>query len=422
MSTLNKKKILVISSDRNDIAFVEAAHEMGLYVICCDRYKDWRVSPSKMIADEAWDIDYSKTEEIAKKCIENNVDGVIAGYGEDRVTAACRISKKIGKPFYATEEQISMTRDKRLFKKICEKTGVPTPKDYSLSGDGSENGFDQIVFPVIVKPSDNGGRKGISICNNVDELRIAIPYALDYSAKKKIVIEEYLVGIELCAVYTFSDGYISLSCLNDKYISEDTGGAKLCDAVLTPSKYYEKFVQNVHPGIVKLIETLGLENGMANFQLIANKNGIYAFEMGLRVNGNDDFKVIRKNNGIDFMKLIINYSITGKMGNDLAQDDPRFERYYGTFCAFVNAGTIGKISIGKITENENIYDITYLHSEGDVVANTGTNAHKAMMFKFVGKTIRDIQDTISFIQDNLIVHDIQGMNMLMKTFNVKRLD
>ncbi len=213
-----------------------------------------------------------------------------------------------------------------------------------------------------------------------------------------------------------------MSCLNDKYISEDTGGAKLCDAVLTPSKYYEKFVQDVHPGIVKLIETLGLENGMANFQLIANKNGIYAFEMGLRVNGNDDFKVIRKNNGIDFMKLIINYSITGKMGNDLAQDDPRFERYYGTFCAFVNAGTIGKISIGKITENENIYDITYLHSEGDVVANTGTNAHKAMMFKFVGKTIRDIQDTISFIQDNLIVHDIQGMNMLMKTFNVKRLD
>lgn len=422
MEKSNGKKLLVISSDRNDIAFVKAAHEMGLYVICCDRYTDWDISPAKKIADEAWDIDYSKIDEVAQKCIENKVDGVIAGYGEERVLAACKISERIGTPFYATEKQINFTRNKKLFKRLCKTSGVVIPKDYFVNYENDTINEDEIAFPVIVKPVDNGGRKGISICYSMKDLEKAIPYALMYSTEKEIVIEDYLVGIELCAVYTFSNGNISLSCLNDKYISEDPNGAKLCDAVLTPSKYYEEFMKNVHPGIVKLVKTLEVKNGMANFQFIANERGIFAFEMGLRINGNDDFKVIRRNNGIDFMKLLINYSINGEMGNDLSKDNPNFGKYYGTLCSFVNAGTIKEIKMGKIGENKNIYDITFLRKENDVVEATGTNAHKAVMFKFTGNSIEEIQNIISFIQSNLKIYDIYGENMLMEAFDVKRLE
>ena len=129
MKQLTGKKLLVITSDSNDLVFVQAAKELGAYVVCCDRYADWEISPAKKMADEAWDIDYSKVDEIAAKCREVGIDGVIAGYGEDRVTAACRIANAIGTPFYATEEQINITRNKRLFKDLCIKHNVPVPAD-----------------------------------------------------------------------------------------------------------------------------------------------------------------------------------------------------------------------------------------------------------------------------------------------------
>lgn len=91
MERLDGKKILVISSDSSDESFVEAAKALGAYVVCCDKYSDYRVSPAKALADEAWDMDYSDTDAVAKKSISVGIDGVIAGYSEDRVLAACRI-------------------------------------------------------------------------------------------------------------------------------------------------------------------------------------------------------------------------------------------------------------------------------------------------------------------------------------------
>ena len=113
MQPMRDKKLLIISSDASDLAFVEAAREMGASVICCDRYEDWNISPAKKLADEAWDIDYKETARIAAKCREAGVDGVIAGYGEERVLAACRIARAIGSPFYASCQQIEITRDKQ---------------------------------------------------------------------------------------------------------------------------------------------------------------------------------------------------------------------------------------------------------------------------------------------------------------------
>ena len=228
---LKGKKLLVISSDVNDKPFVEAAKEMGVYVICCDRYSDHAVSPAKSISDEAWDIDYRDTELIAQRCRESGVNGVIAGYGEDRVYFAAKVSKTIGTPFYATMEQIDFTRDKLAFKEKCRLHGIRTPQDYTI--ENTETDETTVHFPVIVKPSDNGGRKGISICQTIEELQRAIVEAKEFSTNGKVVVEDYISGTELIAVYTIKNGEYSLSCVNDKYNSEDVNGSKLCDMVIS---------------------------------------------------------------------------------------------------------------------------------------------------------------------------------------------
>lgn len=422
MNSLQGKKLLVISSDGSDLEFVKAAHEMGVSVVCCDRYSDWKKSPAKSVADGAWDIDYTDTAAVAMKCREEKIDGVIAGYGEDRVLAACRISNAIGTPFYASEEQIQFTRNKKLFKETCAQCGVSVPKEYCHKLPMSQDDLDKIKYPVIVKPADNGGRKGISVCYSSHQLSQAVQIAQEYSATGEIVVEEYLSGLELCAVYTIVDGEISLSCLNDKYVSQDGSEmAKLCDFVITPSRYYKTYLREVDPGIKRLLKHIGAENGVANFQFIAAGDGIKAFEMGYRINGNNDYTVIAKNNDINFMKMLIHHSLTGTMGDSLTKDNPAFKKKYCTYVVHANPGTVQKVEYSKLRERQNIYDVFVWKKPGDVILATGTNAHKSGMIKFVAQDAEEVIDTINFIRENLIITDTNGQNMCMMRLDVAKL-
>jgi len=423
MQDMTGKKLLVISSDSSDVAFVEAAHEMGVFVICCDRYTDWNISPAKKLANEAWDLDYSQTQVVAAKCRMEGVNGVIAGYSEERVLAACRIAAAIGSPFYATEEQIELTRDKLKFKELCTEYGISTPREYSHLLPLSQADKEAIKYPVIVKPSDSGGRKGISICDDAEQLDAAIELALSHSQKDEIIIEEHLSGLELSAVYTLVDGEISLSCLNDKYLSQHgEAHSTLCDLVITPSSLLSSYLSDVDGKVKNMLRGIGATNGVANLQFLAGKDGIRAFEMGYRVNGNDDFKVIRKYNDIDFVKMLISHSLTGSMGDSLENDKPDFPLLNATLVLYVSGGVIGKIDYEKLLHISAIDDITLRKNVGSRILENGTNQQKVMMIKLSAAGTPEISELISLIQSEVKIENTAGENMLMPAFDLKRLE
>lgn len=422
MNNLEGKRLLIVSSDGSDRALLKAARELGLYVICCDKYDATR-SPTKAMADEAWDIDYSQTELVAEKCREVGVDGVIAAYAENRVDAACRISKAIGKPFYATEEQLDLTRNKILFKELCEKYSIPTPYHYKLSIPLVDEQIDAIHFPVIVKPSDSGGRKGITVCYNKEQLVSAVDLALAESIYKDVVVEQFLVGTEMSAVYTIMDGKASLSCLNDKYISEDQDSKGfLCTFVITPSKFLKKYYEKVDHKVKDMLKAIGAENGVATFQMMACKEGIYIFEMGYRINGNNDFTIIEKENGLNYCHMLMSYSLTGSMGDDLEKDNPFFKHYHGTFVVLLHAGKITKLDYEELKCINGIEDIYFTKQLGDVVSDRATNVHKSGMIKFSADTLDEVKRLVHYIQIHLHIEDENGNSMLFEEFNTSRMD
>ena len=418
----NRKKLLIISSDGNDLPLVEAGRSLGAYIICCDRYSDYSVSPAKAVADEAWDIDYSDTDTVVKKCRDAGVDGLIAGYGEDRVLAASKISQAICRPFYATPEQINLTRNKVLFKQLCRQYGIPTPNDYNITFPVIDDQLYSINFPVIVKPADNGGRKGISVCYNKQELVNAVSLALEQSIYKTIVVEDFYTGVEMSAIYTIVDGVVSLSCLNDKYTSEDSEcEGILCSFVCTPSRFLEKYFHTLNDKVIALLKGVGIKNGVANFQMIESGGEIYIFEMGFRINGNNDFTVIEKEHGLNYCKMLINYSLTGSMGQTLENDNPYFSKYYGTFIVLLRSGKIAKIDYSELIGKEGIDNILFLKSVGDIVLDIGTNVHKSGLIKFSTNTLDELKEMVHFIQTHLHIEDENGNDMLFEEFDTDRL-
>ena len=417
-SKLKGKKLLVIGSDASNNNIINAAHEMGVYTIVTDGIADRTRTPAKNISDEAWDIDYSDIATLTKKCREAGVSGVFAGYSEFRVLAACRLANALGLPFYANEDQIDLTRNKRTFKDECQKYGIPTPRDYCFAYPMSDEAKDSIEYPVIVKPADYAGRKGISVCNNREELDIAVEYAASKSQSKCVIVEDYLDGIEFSSVYTVSNGEISLSCVNEKYITDDqerkTG---LCEFLISPAKSYERYLSELDGKVRSFIKGIEARNGAVFFQGMVTEKKIYIFEMGYRINGNNDFVIIEKFNNINYMKMMIAYSLCGDMIDDLSKDNPEYPQYACSFLMYAHEGKISRLEYEDVYKDPNVKDVevdAWLNKE---IAEDGSTGQKVFRIKLVADTVADVVNTVKYIQSVVVVEDENGRDMLFKPFD-----
>ncbi|MCQ2454798.1 MAG: ATP-grasp domain-containing protein [Clostridia bacterium] len=416
------KKLLIIGSEKVDASIVTAAKSLGIYTIAVDGNKKSASTFAKNEADESWDIDYRLTDEICEKCRQAEVDGVIAGYSEYRVAAACEIANKLGKPFYATQKQIELTRNKRTFKDECIKYGINVPHDYCFNHAPFDEEIESMRFPLIVKPTDYGGRKGITVCFKKEELKNAVEYALSLSKSKTIIVEEYIIGKEFTAVYSLSNGEMALTCLNEKYINESqermTG---LCDLTIAPSKSVDLFVKSVDKKIKDFLRGIGAENGVAFFQGIEKDGEFYIFEMGYRLNGGNDYFLVEQEHGISYMKMLISYALTGKMGDDIKKNNPFFNSYHANYLIYAHEGTVKDIEYPKPGEIAGIDESTPNMVSGCKIKEDGSTGQKAFSFKITSNSLDQIKQTITQINRSVKFTDSQGNNMLFEPFDVNKI-
>ena len=420
-SELQGKKLLVVGSEETDSCIVRTAQSMGIYVIAVDGTKTSLKTKAKLAADESWDIDYREKETIAQKCREAHVDGVIAGYSENRVLAACRIAKAIGTPFYASEEQIEFTRNKRKFKEACSRNGVCVPREYCVNGVPDDKEIDGVALPVIIKPSDSAGRKGITICWKREEVASAVKRAMDASMTGTIVMEEYVEGIEFCAVYSLQDGHYSLSYFCDKYVNQALPKSGLCDLSFSPSRYLPKYLESCDQPLRRMMKELEMNDGVAYYQGIINNDGCWVFEMGYRLNGGNDCVQIEKVNGVNYMKMLISHSLTGRMIGDLKLDNPMPSRCFGVLSLYANGGEVKNISYTGEANHGGVEDVGIYKVQGSVIKADGSTLQLAFRFKLSAGTPKELADLIEYVQEHAIIVDVEGKDMILCRFDVNRL-
>lgn len=419
---LRGKKLLIIGADVGDMEIIRTAHALGVYAICVDWSTGEKRSPAKSIADEAWDMNYRDLDALAERCRREHVDGVMAGYSETRVLLAAQLSLRLGKPFYATEELVKITRDKRSFKSLCAKYGVPVPKEFCATGKLTAEDTAGIRYPVIVKPADYGGRYGITVCGSEEELTAAVEKALSCSESKTVVVEEYVVGSEMCAIYNLSDGEAVLAFVNDKYQVERNGGMTvLCNATIAPSKNLKKYTETVDPYVKAFLKGIGAKNGVAFFQMISGQDGIRVFEMGYRLNGENDQHFIEKFNGIDHMKMLISYSLTGRMGDDIHKNDPAFGAYAAVYLVYSRGGTVGKVSCGVRQGENGVIAVTQKSFPGSVIRDNGTTQQEGVVVKFLAGSMEEVARKMDEIYDSVSIEDTEGQDMRFERLDTRRL-
>ena len=427
MEKLKGKRLLVLGCTRDDCQIIEAAKAMGIYTITTDNHEDWSMAPAKYIADEAWDISWSDIPKLKEKAIESRVDGVIAGYSEFRTNMAIKLSREIGTKFYIEdEEQLYLTRDKQVFKDTCRKYNVPVADDYYVDLNNYEETVKSVRFPVIVKPTDNAGSRGIRSCNNPEQLRECIDYALSYSESGHFIVEELIDGYETTMYYTIADGKVALSSMFEKFPRvEQEGFNSLPDCYFYPSKNIEYYMKNHNQAVVEMLKGIGLKNGVISLQSFVRKDGTMAiFELGFRLGGTSSFHYTRHFNNVSHMDMLISYSLTGNMHpEELVKEDPSYKGNYAcTFTLLSKDGVIAKqTGEEEVRALPNVLHTCFYHSVGTKIVVDGSQFPKTFRCYIVAKTIKEIKDTIKKVQQIIKVEREDGTSMLYSDFDVERI-
>lgn len=308
MDQFKGKKMLILGATASEISLIKRAQQFGIYVIVTDNNYDRLKSPAKNYANEAWDISWSDIDELEKKCIQENIDGIVAGYSEFRVENLIKLCDKLNKPCYITMEQLDITRDKVKFKKVCRENNVPVVKEY--------NSIDEVSnYPVIVKPTDRAGSIGISIARNNEELLVAYNYAMEKSVSKNVIIEDFIAnGTKFDVYYAVMNGAIKRLTTCDTINAKNNAFSKVVQSAwLYPSKYERQMEKNVEESLINMIKSMNIKNGCIFFSgFVLPNNEFVFFECGFRMEGAHQYNYTFEKGPFNFLDLFIIHALTGE--------------------------------------------------------------------------------------------------------------
>lgn len=298
-----KKKILILGGTSISRQIVYAAHEIGLDVYVTDYLED---SPCKAIAEKSFMVSCTDVDAVCRLIEEEDIDGVIMGYADVLMPSYVKICQKAGLPCYANLHAIEMTSDKANFKNLCRKHNIPVVPEYTL--EDVEN--NRATYPLIVKPVDNSGARGIYICHNKNEFDVYYHESLKYSPSKHVLIERFMTGREATIFYYLHEGEIFLLGVSDRHMLKfDERLLQLPIGYTFPSVNQNTFIGEENENIKEMFRSLDMKEGMVFMQSF-NDNGNYIiYEMGYRLTGSIEQHLMEKIYGFNHLKAILNYAV-----------------------------------------------------------------------------------------------------------------
>ena len=299
------KKLLILGAMEMHVPLILRAKELGYYVIVCDYIPE---APGHKLADESYLDSTTDLNAILTLSQKLNIDGIMTYNSDPAAPTAAYVAEKMGLPGnpYNTVKTMS---EKNLFREFLLKNDLNAPKfgNYS-SKEEVRNHFNDFSLPVIIKPVDSSGSKGVTVINKIDEIDGAIESALSKSRCKRFIVEEFIepIGPQLHGDGFVENGKIVFLCLGDHHF-DSTINNLVPYSTTFPSQHTEDEIKSCFNQIQSFISKVGFKNGGFNVELRISKNNgkAYIIDIGARNGGNFTPKVIEYCTGFNFMDKAI---------------------------------------------------------------------------------------------------------------------
>lgn len=415
---MRNKILLILGGTQISLQILKAAKEMGLDVYVTDYYEN---SPCKKFADKSFMVSATDVDGVVKLIEDENIDGALMGYADVLMPYYNEICQKAGLPCYSNMEAIDVTTDKARFKQYCKQFNIPTVAEYTL--DDVKSG--RTHYPLIVKPVDNSGARGIYICNNRTEFDEYFEKALSYSKSGNVIIERLMTCGEATIFYYLHDGEVYLLGVADRWMHEqDKSLLKLPVGYTFPGKQIGEFISNQDSDIKAMFKSLNMKEGMVFLQSFVEDGKYIIYEMGYRLTGSIEHHLMEAAYGFNHLKKIISFAV----GNEV--DTQNLSKLNPSKCCMANItfllkeGTIAKIKgLEQLSAKPYVASWHISYNEGDSITseNIGRLSQVGLRVLILAENHSQLLSRMDEIKDVVEIADESGNDMIVRNYSYTEL-
>ena len=299
--TLDNSYFIVLGASIDQKISIITANRLGFKTLVFDKNPD---AECKNYASKFFSCSSTDFNNIKKKIkkYKNEIKGVIA-QGSDIPKTVSKIEKYLKIKDRVPLKSAIICTDKKLMKDFFIKKKIPTPKQYY-----NIRSIKKIKFPVVVKPVDMSGAKGVFLCANKDEVDKFYKKSKNISIKKKVIIEEFYKGPQLstetliinkkCFTIGFAERNYKDTLSFYPNILENGG--------IQPAQKFIKYKDSINKSIMQIAKGLNINNGVIKSDIVLKNKNFFFIEIALRLSGGDFSEtLIPKSTGVNIIKCAI---------------------------------------------------------------------------------------------------------------------
>lgn len=311
---MKQKKLMLLGGLRYLLPVIESAHQLGYYVITCDYLPD---NIAHKYSDEYHNVSIIDKEAVLTLARELQIDGIMSFAVDPGVITAAYVQEQMGLPAFGPYESVCILQNKDRFRNFLtqHEFNVPKAKGFSSIEDAMSEKY-WYSWPVIVKPTDSAGSKGVTRVDCWEDLPAALEVAFEHSLSKRVIVEEFIEKLG-CSSDTDSfsvDGELKFVSFSAQRFDEHASNPYTPSAYSWPSTMTADQEAELTSEIQRLLKLLDMRTSIYNIESRVGTNGKpYIMEVSPRGGGNRLAEMLRFATGVDLITNAVRAAVGDKV-------------------------------------------------------------------------------------------------------------
>lgn len=391
-----RHRLMILGTLGEFVQLVRKAKEAGYYTIVCDGYPD---GPARKYADASYVIPVTDIEGIAEICRKEQVDGIITSFSDLLMECMVKIADRAGLPCYLKPEQLVWYRDKAACREVLSKMGLPSPGFAKVRTDEEtlEESVKGLTYPLISKPLDKYGSRGIFIIEGQEELSSKVRKTAEFTDRKEVLVEEYNNGFEFNMMTWVMNGKVQVISIADREKTQmEEAELPLSTRNVYPSRLLDQVEKPARELLQSYIAYTGQTEGPLSMQFFWKPDkGIQVCEIAARFFGYEH-ELTDMVYGFNIEELLLNYVYNSSKNTELLEGHDIFRPYKNGAVIYFH-GRLRRIQDQKkafvLAERKEVVKPWIFYDTGDEVVAYGPNPYLALYY--IEADSRETLDRIS---------------------------
>lgn len=407
-------KLLILGGGSGQLSAIKKAKEKGHEVIVSDYYED---APGKVYADYGETVSTFDIEGNIAVGRKYDIDGVMTVGTDQPVYTAAEVADSLNLPFFLSLSTAKAVTNKRNMKSIFQKYNIPIVNFKILNENFSSTELENIKFPVVIKPLDSQGQRGVFKLNSLEEVRERFSEVLKFSREEEILLEEYYESKEITISGWVNNEKLNILTVTDRILYENSLHIGICTAHIFPSSFMGSHYKEIKEISEKIIQSFDIKNGPIYFQMLIGDEGIKVNEVACRIGGAYEGDFMPGLTGVDILDLMFDLSLGYDIKSDQIQDYDILnnEKWLSAQLFFASPGKIHKMStIDELTSLPGVSQAGFNFAKGDKIGKIENATERVGYFIVEGKSREELKENIHRAYNHLKIYDYSGKNLVIR--------